>query len=413
MKRHRIYYHWACFVAVVISAWSISTSHAQQEKLDLRKMTVYYLKHAEAEAVANTIDAFFEGTETAPKLKIIPDARTNALFISVPDEAVKEIEEFLKILDGEKPASEFAPSGKKEVKIFTLQNADAAEAMQALKDLVGNEVQLTTDPHTNSVISSGRKDALAIVEAILLRLDEADNPRSNVLKVYPIKHVSMDKATETLVQFVQPRNFSMDETGSRLIVRGDEETHALVTKLLETIDVPDPKPAPKRLQVRIIWLVDEKLAGKDASPPSKDLEKVVRVLDEKLGIANLKMAAQVLVNVDTAAEGRPFTARGTTKFAEIGDADLNIEGVVKEGRTSTMEISIQAEQQTSPNPAGAFRGRSGGDKQLASLNTSVAAPIGHSIVLGMTPIQSANSVFVLQVLADDAPPAAENGAARR
>jgi hypothetical protein len=182
------------------------------------------------------------------------------------------------------------------------------------------------------------------------------------------------------------------------LVRGNEAEHKLLTKILKTINIPQTGPILQPMQLRIVWLVDEKLAGKDARDPAKNLEKVLKVLDEKLGVTNLKMAAQMLVTIDPARQGT-FTANGTPQLQDGSNIELSAEAhiVSQVGPDPTIELSLRATQSGS---------RSGG-QTLASLNTQVVAPAGHSIVVGMTPIQSADSVFILQVLSNDDAPAAK------
>ncbi len=60
-----------------------------------------------------------------------------------------------------------------QVKIYTLQHADAAELAVMLKELFrGDETTIAVDARTNSVIARGRADRLGAFEALIARLDE-------------------------------------------------------------------------------------------------------------------------------------------------------------------------------------------------------------------------------------------------
>lgn len=84
----------------------------------------------------------------------------------------------------------------------------------------------------------------------------------------------------------------------------------------------------------------------------------------------------------------------------MGAAQLHATGRIagRSGANPLIEIEIQATGSVQPMAAAGGMVGSARDEQLASLTTRFAAPQGHSIVLGVTPIRSANSVFVLQVL---------------
>ena len=65
-----------------------------------------------------------------------------------------------------------------EVKVFALANASSPELISVLTPIFKDEkVRLTADKRTNSLIVLARRDVLALVEALLLRLDEAPKGR--------------------------------------------------------------------------------------------------------------------------------------------------------------------------------------------------------------------------------------------
>ncbi|HID22775.1 MAG TPA: hypothetical protein EYP14_10295 [Planctomycetaceae bacterium] len=134
-------------------------------------------------------------------IRITPDPRTNSLVVTAPPESMDLIEALIKYLD--RPAEQVA-----EIKIFTLQNASAqtvAEILDALFEdtlsgdgetgirLAGSEdatsalvgLRFSVDTRTNSLIAIGGADALSVVEAIVLRLDQGDlrQRRSEVIRL--------------------------------------------------------------------------------------------------------------------------------------------------------------------------------------------------------------------------------------
>jgi hypothetical protein len=70
-----------------------------------------------------------------------------------------------------------------EVKIFNLLNADAssyAEIVSVLPAVNEKRVQISVDKRTNSLVASGPKEDLLVIEALLLRLDTQKTPKTKV-----------------------------------------------------------------------------------------------------------------------------------------------------------------------------------------------------------------------------------------
>ena len=135
-------------------------------------------------------------------VRVTADPRTNSLMITAPKQSLILIEELIRVLD--QPSTAVA-----EIKVFQLKNADSADAVTLLtalftettnaqqgaigvqlagtSDAGSNLVPLkfSTDGRTNSVIAIGGGDALRIVEAVLLRLDDNDarNRKTSVVKL--------------------------------------------------------------------------------------------------------------------------------------------------------------------------------------------------------------------------------------
>ena len=154
-------------------------------------------------------------------VRINADARTNSLLVTAPKQSLILIEELVRVLD--MPSSAVA-----EIKVFPLKNADATDAVSLLETLFsentntstqqgGVGVQLagtsdtgsnlvplkfSTDGRTNSVVAIGGGDALRIVEAILLRLDDNDslNRKTTVIR---LRNNPATEVAAALNQFLQ------------------------------------------------------------------------------------------------------------------------------------------------------------------------------------------------------------------
>lgn len=401
---------WLCLFSALMTLPFANRAIVAQES-GPQKAKVYYLKHAQADELARTISALYADTKEAAGIKVVAESITNALLISAPDEATKQIEELLQALDAAAAEAAEAPKvvALPDIQVFTLRNASARDSLNVIDNLVGAGVQVTADDRTNSLIATGPKKELEILEALLIRLDEGQNASAAILKAYPLQHATSEKIVNTLNQLGLSATYSMDAEHRRLLVRGNEDAQKSVAEMLQTIDVGEPNAWQEPLQLRIVWLVEEKLAGKDAKDPAKNLERVVQTLNDRLDVTNLKMAAQLLVTIDPTKDdpNQTFTAHGTTSLQEGVSTRLEAAGQIvgQTGGTPTIQLSIEASQ-ADQGPDRGFGGRSNtpSSRTLTSLTTKVMAPPGHSIVLGMTPIQSADSVFVLQLLSDEGTP---------
>lgn len=168
---------------------------------------------------------FMSKRETTEKLlrsgilsdaRISAETRSNSLAVSAPPASIKFLEELIAVLDQPTPTVA-------DIKIFTLQNADAAAAVELLEALFADEqeeqigVQLagaedassglvplrfSVDGRTNSVIAKGGPDALRIVEAILLRLDESDE-RERKISVIKLRNTPASDIANSINQFLE------------------------------------------------------------------------------------------------------------------------------------------------------------------------------------------------------------------
>jgi len=135
-------------------------------------------------------------------VRVTADPRANALLISAPAESMPLIEALINQLDQ-------LPVAEAQLKVFTIVNGDAAALVDMLEALFGQtttnqseppvrtgaaegdsslvSLRFATDVRTNSIIASGSLGDLAVVEAILLRLDESD-VRERKTTVYRLKN---------------------------------------------------------------------------------------------------------------------------------------------------------------------------------------------------------------------------------
>ena len=159
-------------------------------------------------------------------IRVTPAASTNSLLVTASEQSMTLIEELVKQLD--RPTTTVS-----EIKVFTLANADAELMVQQLNALFNNQQQgqgqggnqqrqnlgialdgaadsssslvplkFSVDKRTNSVIAVGAREALGVVEAILLRLDESDlRARKNV--VIRLQNSQATLIAQSIGQFYQ------------------------------------------------------------------------------------------------------------------------------------------------------------------------------------------------------------------
>lgn len=152
-------------------------------------------------------------------IRITAQSRVNRLVVTAPETSMKLIEVLIRQLDS--PSNIVA-----EMKVFTLANGDATAMVALLNDLFvqqnqnqqqGGNVQLalgsdvssglvplrfSVDPRTNTVIAVGGKEALLVVEAMILKLDESDarQRRTSVLRLRNAPAVDVSTAINTFLQ---------------------------------------------------------------------------------------------------------------------------------------------------------------------------------------------------------------------
>lgn len=233
-------------------------------------------------------------------IRITPDSRANALIVSASEQSMELITELIKQLD--KPTSTVS-----EIKVFTLANADAELMVTQLNTLfnggqtqggAGNRqnqqlglalagaddasaslvpLKFSVDKRTNSIVATGSADALKVVEAILLRLDESDL-RARKVEVLRLQNSPATQvATEINQFFTSQRDLtqndpnlisSIEQLERDVIVVADTATNSLIIsatpryfdeikKMVSKLD-----EAPRQVIIQAL-LVEVELANTD------------------------------------------------------------------------------------------------------------------------------------------------------
>lgn len=154
-------------------------------------------------------------------IRVTADARLNRLLVTAPEQSMQLMEELIRQLD--------QPSGVvAEIKVYPLQNGDAAAIVRLLQSLFGGRtgqqqqqqdvglqfagfedptgllipLRFEVDARTNSVIVIGGADAQVAVEAVILRLDTGE-VRQRQNEVIKLKNSPALEVAEAINQFLQ------------------------------------------------------------------------------------------------------------------------------------------------------------------------------------------------------------------
>jgi hypothetical protein len=278
-----------------------------------------------------------------------------------------------------------------ELQVFHLRFAEAngmLNILSSIREFVETGISFGADPRANAVIVSGPPAQMGKVKDLITKLDVERSAVSSAaarLKTFPLRHIEPDQYLEEALKIaVVPVGgaFAVDRPRKTVLVSGEQAAVDAAASLLASLDTPSARP--QDLQVRVVWLV----SGGEAPAPPDDLKDVLPAL-AKLGIDKPRLAAQTVVNTKPGAE---FHAQGVTKIGPTYNQFLASGRLTDRPDGPDLQIHLQAVESGNP-----------GAQQICSLQTQIAAPPGHLVVLGVTPTGSTTSVFIVQVLRPNAP----------
>ncbi len=176
------------------------------------------------------------------EVQITADDNSNALVVKAPSQSMGLIAALIKQLDK-------IPSAESQIKVFQIKNGDATNLTSMLQTLFGQQVTAGTvgvfsqtigrtfgtqgqlqqatagessliplnfgvDARTNSIIASGSAADLAVVEAILLRLDEGDL-RQRKLIVYRLNNAPAQYVADALTDILNQQQQLLQQQQSQ------------------------------------------------------------------------------------------------------------------------------------------------------------------------------------------------------
>lgn len=276
------------------------------------------------------------------QIKITPNVRNNTLIVTSPIENMGLIEALLQQLD--------TPAGQAQLKIFQIVNGDAASMIEMLRSLLPSQsgaagtlqpstaagetsltpLRFSIDLRSNSIIATGSEGDLRIVEALLLRLDQAtDQQRKST--VIQLKNAPAVDVASAINQFlINQRQIEQAAPG---------EINPFQELEREVVVVPEPVAnklilaATPRYYDEIKSLIDKL----DEQPPQVMIQVLIaevalNTLHEfgvELGVQDsVLFDRSLLSDLLTTTNSQQFTdANGvTTTTAEIIQAATNLPG---------------------------------------------------------------------------------------
>ena len=153
-----------------------------------RQISVIPVEHADAVKLEKTLNTLFraqiaKGQKVAPDemVKFIADQRTNTIIVLANEFDIAKIRELIEIMDKEVPKSDA------KIRVYYLENAKAEELATVIQSLSGKvpakekgketapvvseEVKITADKATNSLIIMADKDDYLVLETVIKKLD--------------------------------------------------------------------------------------------------------------------------------------------------------------------------------------------------------------------------------------------------
>lgn len=291
---------------------------------------------------------------------------------------------------------------KESMAVVVLQYASCDEMARVLHEMVP-EAKVTFDARTNSLLVKATTQYHTVVRDYIARLDRPIDPPQDdrSVEVIQFRNTKLTPGIQrALMEMFDGRTvkMSLDVDRNMLVVEANDETLKRIRTLVEELDTKQSVndevksgDADGSYRVRIVWLVTGAPAEAGQATLPDDLQPVVTELN-KLGVTNLKLAAQMLTRVRM---NQQFSIHATPTMNQ--KVQLESSGtLIGQGR-SRPELRIEVEARNEMemfSPQGPVARQ---PETMAALKTTIDAPIGHFVVLGVTPIGSMTSVFVVQL----------------
>jgi general secretion pathway protein D len=179
-----------------------------------QELSVIPLEYAEATKFVKILDSIFQESRKSKAQiavsgdKFVADERTNTIIVMASEVETAKIKSLINMLDRE------IPRGKANIQVYYLQNGNAEDLAKVLQELptkatgkgtpqkklpfVSEDVKITADKATNSLIIMAGKEDYQVMDEIIKKLDV---PRSMVYIECLIMEVNVNKEFNLGVQW--------------------------------------------------------------------------------------------------------------------------------------------------------------------------------------------------------------------
>jgi hypothetical protein len=281
------------------------------------------------------------------------------------------------------------------MRVFRLKYADADGIQRVLTPFLaqlGGEDSVVADLRTNSIVVLANPETTKLVEGIvrILDVDGREGTERNPLttKIFTPNNLVLDGTIDQEIRMMvsERGRFAVDPARNAVVVQDTVEALSAVEALVTKLEEASENSVPKVLQVRVVWLISG-MDRRDVVATPADLKKVADDL-AKIGVEGLKLAAQTTIR---AVPDVPFEMKSSPQLDNPCELTLSGTFVQRQGRPMSLKIRLSATE-TLPSEPGPTKSR-----RLCGIDTTVIAPLGHTVVLGAAPVGKMTSVFVVQL----------------
>lgn len=303
------------------------------------ELTVVDLQHADAAAVARTVEALASDRSRWPDAlrdaeraglavaapRITADADANRLVVSAPGPLAPVIRQLVTTLD--------TPSGREvQVRLFNLRQGSAESVARALQTAFSAGVKpgeppatATAEPTSNTVVVAGSAERVAQAESLVLAMDETVEPNGMGVKTIMLRHARAETVAPILEQILtreSPIDMIPEWSRWQYLLRQPEEAEA--GRSVRVAAEPRLNAVVVAAPLDVMTLAEQILGELDVPPSGPGGDRVVRVipllnadaqaLAENIGAMfeeEASQAAPPVVRVD--AQGNALIVRATAE----------------------------------------------------------------------------------------------------
>ena len=238
-------------IASLVAELQVTAPPVRQSK----SLSLANVKAAEAMTVLSQVfSRELASSEPGSKLILTPSVDGESLFMEAPERLAKRVESLLALVD--------QPGETVERSVKLIQVGDAAE-VQRLQPMVtqiyknhyeGNDkepadAQIIADPVTGTLVVSGRKNHVLLIEKLVAELglqETQDRPR--VIRVYDLKNTQAETLATTVTLLYEEKTKGRpgvrteqvlvlpDAATNRLIVMATDDELLVIEKLISQVD---------------------------------------------------------------------------------------------------------------------------------------------------------------------------------